>query len=293
MDIRQLKYFVTIVDEGNITKAAEKLHIAQPPLSQQLKLLEEELGIKLIERNTRKIQITEAGYMLWHRAKQIIELTETTEKELRDFKEGLQGTLSIGAIASAGDTLLPNRINSFHRAYPDVNFHIRECSTNEILELLISGVIEIGIIRTPLNSELFDSILLPDEPMVAATNGDFFWNEDKKTIKLRDLENKPLLVHNRYENVISEACQREGFEPRILGRIDDTRSILLWAHTGMGVAIVQRDWINLIDSINLKYKEINEPSLVTRTAIVWLKNKYLSSIARNFLNIFEYLHSTK
>lgn len=80
-----------------------------------------------------------------------------------------------------------------------------------------------------------------------------------------------------------ESCRQSGFEPRILGKIDDTRAILLWANTGMGVAIIPKDWIGLISSTNLKYKEINEPSLITRTAIIWMKDRYLSSAARHFL----------
>jgi LysR family transcriptional regulator, salicylic acid-responsive activator of bsdBCD len=286
MDIRQLIYFNAIVEEGSITKAAERLHMAQPPLSQQLKLLEDELGIKLVERNTRKIQITDAGMMLLHRSKQILELMDTTIKELKDFSEGIQGTLSIGTIASAGDTLLPERIYSFHKNYPEINFQVRECSTYEILELLKSGVIEIGIIRTPFNSELFDYILLADEPMVAATSNDLYLDGNPKEISLLELANKPLLVHNRYETKIIEACEKMGFEPRILGKIDDTRTILLWAATGMGIAVLQRDWIDLIPDTKLKYFPINEPSLVTGTAIVWMKNRYITTVARNFLETF-------
>lgn len=286
MDNRQLKYFLAIVEEGNITRAAEKLHIAQPHLSQQLKLLEDELGVKLVERSTRKIQITDAGEMLRHRAKQMLQLAETTVKELKDFNEGFQGTLSIGTIASSGDILLPERIYRFHKKYPGISFEIRECGTHEILELLKSGVIEVGIIRTPLSSEFFESICLPNEPMVAAARDNSYREENQKYICLTELENKPLLVHRRYERMIIESCRRAGFEPRILCKIDDTRSILLWANTGMGVAIVPKDWINLIPNINLKYKEINEPSLKTSTAIVWVKNRYLSSAAKHFLETF-------
>lgn len=115
MDIKQLTYFLTIAEEKSITKASEKLHIAQPHLSQQLKLLEEELNVKLIERTTRKFQVTDAGKRLWHRSKQIIELMESTVKELKDFNEGMEGTLSIGTISSAGDILLPQRIYSFNK----------------------------------------------------------------------------------------------------------------------------------------------------------------------------------
>jgi LysR family transcriptional regulator, salicylic acid-responsive activator of bsdBCD len=283
MDIKQLTYFLGIAEEGNITKAAEKLHIAQPHLSNQLKLLEDELGVKLVERSTRKIQLTIAGEMLMHRTKQMLELMDRTIKELKDFNEGLQGTLSIGAISSAGDILLPNWIYNFHKKYPGIDFQIRECHTCEILELRNNGVIEIGIIRTPLNAEIYESILLPNEPMIAVTNGDLFWKHNQKYIDMKALAYKPLIVHRRYEKMIVEACQQSGFEPRILGKIDDTRAILLWADTGMGIAIVPKDWIGLISSSNLKYVEIKEPRLITRTAVVWKKNQYLSSAAKHFL----------
>lgn len=289
LDIRKLIYFRTIVDEGNITKAAEKLHIAQPPLSHQLKLLEDELGIKLIERNTRKFQITDAGQMLYRRGEQILELMNTTIKELRDLNEGLEGTLSIGTISSFSDTILPFKIHSLNLKYPKINFEIRETGTEKIIELLKSGVIEIGIIRTPYNLEIFESILLPNEPMIAASS-EYLNDNNAQSINLAELANKPLLVHRRYEKMILEACYKSGFEPRILCKIDDTSSILLWAATGMGVAIIPKDWINLVPNTNLKYKEINEPSLITRTAILWMRNRHLSSVAGNFIATFNTSH---
>jgi LysR family transcriptional regulator, salicylic acid-responsive activator of bsdBCD len=287
MDLRQLAYFLAIAEEGNITRAAERLHIAQPPLSQQLKLLEEEFGVVLMERNTRKIQITDAGRLLQTRAKQILELTEKTAKELKDLKEGFQGTLSIGTISSAGETLLPLKIQSFHEKYPGVDFHIRESGTFEILELIKGGVVELGIIRTPLNQDIFEYINLPDEPMVAGALGDLFWDGNRGCLELTGLEGKPLLMHNRYTNNIEEACRKAGFEPRIVCRIDDTRSMLSWANTGMGIAIIPRDMIGLLPDAKLNYREIKEESLVTRTVIIWMKNRYLSAPARHFLEIFK------
>lgn len=286
MDIKQLAYFLGIVEEGNITKAAEKLHIAQPHLSKQLKLLENEVGVKLIERSTRKIQITDAGKMLQNRAKQILDLMEVTIKELKDFGEGVQGTLSIGTIASAGGSLLPERVYEFHRKYPGVKFHTKECHTHEILRLLNDGTIEIGIIRTPFDTEVYESILLPAEPMIVASTKDLFRDNNEKTVSLKALANEPLLIHCRYKKMIIESCRHVGFEPVILGKIDDTKTILLWADTGMGVAIVPKDWIGLISSTNLKYREINEPNLITRTAIIWKKTQYLSPVTRHFLESF-------
>ncbi|WKB36569.1 LysR family transcriptional regulator substrate-binding protein [Terrilactibacillus sp. S3-3] len=179
-----------------------------------------------------------------------------------------------------------NAFISSIKKYPKVNFYLRECHTQEILELLKNDLIEIGIIRTPFNSNTFESILLPPEPMIAAAS-DTFWDNGQKSIRLKDLDNKPLLIHCRYEPMIVETCRQSGFEPTILGKIDDTKTILLWADTGMGVAIVPKDWIGLISSTNLKYKEIDEPGLITGTAIIWKKNQYLSAVTRHFLKTFE------
>ncbi|MDR3541046.1 MAG: LysR family transcriptional regulator [Desulfosporosinus sp.] len=286
MNLRQLAYFLAIAEEGNITRASERLHIAQPPLSQQLKLLEEEFGVALIERNTRKIQITDAGRLLQNRAKQILELTEKTAKELKDLKDGLQGTLSIGTISSAGEMLLPLKIQNFHEKYPCVDFYIREGGTFEILELIKSGVVEIGVIRTPFNQDVFECINLPDEPMVAGALGDLFWDGDSGCLELTGLEGKPLLMHNRYTTNIKEACRKAGFEPNIICRIDDTRFMLNWANTGMGIAIIPRDMIGQLPDAKLVYREIKEESLVTKTVIIWIKNNYLSATARHFLEAF-------
>lgn len=158
MDIRQLRYFLTIVEKENITAAARELHIAQPPLSQQLKLLEDELGVKLIERGSRRIQLTPAGKILKVRAEQIMELLDATVNEIKDFRGGVQGTLSIGTISSLGATLLPEHIQSFHEKFPNVDFQIWESDSYRMSELLNSGIVEIGL-SVLLLIQIFSNVL--------------------------------------------------------------------------------------------------------------------------------------
>jgi LysR family transcriptional regulator, salicylic acid-responsive activator of bsdBCD len=295
MDIRQLRYFLAIAEEENITRAAEKLHIAQPPLSQQLKLLEEELGVKLIERSTRKIQLTDVGKKLQQRAEQMVKIMETTVRELKDINEGLQGTLSIGAVPSSGAALLPERIRSFYEKYPGIDFQIWDGDTNRILELLKSGIIEIGIVRAPFNSEVFESICLAREPMIAVSNS-LNWPEEQEYIRINELIDKPLIVDRRFENGIVKACYQEGFQPKIVCRGDDVRSILLWASTGIGIAIVPKAAIGLILNTSLSYKEINLETIETQTAVIWVKDRYLSSVAKHFLETFlggNYVYTNK
>ena len=106
MDIRQLTYFMVIAEEGQITAAARRLHMAQPPLSQQMKALEEELGVQLLQREPRSVTLTDAGEILYRRARQIVTLTDSTRREIADFKNGLRGTLSIGTVSSSGSVIL-------------------------------------------------------------------------------------------------------------------------------------------------------------------------------------------
>ena len=287
MDIRQLRYFLAIAEEEQITGAAKRLNMAQPPLSQQLKLLEDELGVKLVERGSRKLQLTEAGHLLRNRAEQILELTEVTTKELKDFNEGISGTLTIGAVSSSGATLLPEPISSFRKKYPGINFEVWEGNTYRVLEILNSGVIEIGIVRTPFNIENYESIHLPSEPMVAAYSSKFHWKNDEASISLDELSDMPLIIYRRFEKLIKECCDKAGFEPTILCKNDDARTTLLWAEAEMGIAVVPKGALKLINSSNLMYKEIKEPSLETQIAAIWIKGRYLSTAAKHFLEGFK------
>lgn len=285
MDIKQLAYFQVIAEEGQITRAAKRLHMAQPPLSQQLKLLEEELGVKLVERESRGIILTDAGHLLHKRAEHILELIHTTRKELKELDEGYAGTLSIGAVASSGTTFLPFKIVNFHKRYPQINFQLWEGDTNKILDLLNTGIIEIGIVRSIFDSGLYHSVSLPNEPMVVAMAREWCCGEQTGLIDMKELAGKPFLLHRSNEVMIIECCQKNGFEPHILCRGDDVRSLLVWAAAGLGLAIVPKSAVGLVPSNNLTYKEIIEPSLKIRKAIIWLKNRYLSATTRNFLEM--------
>ncbi|MTT32101.1 LysR family transcriptional regulator [Terrilactibacillus sp. BCM23-1] len=292
MDIRQLKYFLAVSEEQQITAAAKKLHISQPPLSHQIKLLEEELNVQLFERGSRNVQLTEAGTILRHRAEEILELIKLTIKELNDVNEGIHGTLSIGTVASSYSTVIPERLSSFHDKYPNVNFQIWEGDTYRITELLDNGVIEFGFIRTPYNTEHYDSLVLPhkahNDPMIAVVNDNhnFLSEIDVDVISLSAMKGKPIIIHRRYEERLVKACKKQTFKPDMVCVSDDIRSMLTMADAGLGIAIVPKSTIHLVANDHLIYKEINEPSLETTVALIWVRNRYLSATARHFIAKF-------
>ncbi|WP_379151571.1 LysR family transcriptional regulator [Paenibacillus sp. sgz5001063] len=287
MDIRQLKYFLAIAQEGQITSAARKLQMAQPPLSQQLKLLEEELGVKLVERGPRSIRLTEAGSILRDRAQQILELTDSTTRELKDFVKGVSGTLSIGTVSSSAATLLQERLLEFHHDYSGVKFEIHEGNTYRILDLLNKGIVEVGIVRTPFSSTGLECVYTTSEPMIAVMAPEYDWNPAAASIEIGELKHQPLIIYRRFEQLIRETCLENGFDPQVFCMNDDARTTLLWANAGLGVGIIPRSAYTLADNSNLVHKEIRSDSLNTRVAAVWMKDKYLSSLAEKFIENFQ------
>lgn len=286
MELRHLKYFLAIAEAGQITAAAKKLQIAQPPLSQQLMQLEEELGVKLVHRGSRSIQLTEAGIILQNRAKQILELTDATTREINDFAMGMKGTLTIGTVSSSGATLMKDRLSEFHKTYAGVKFEIHEGNTFMILDLLNKGIVEVGIVRTPFNTTDLGCRYASTEPMIAVMTEEYDWNPEQKTISLSELKNRPLIVYRRFEQLIHDTCMKHGFEPNFFCKNDDARTTLHWANEGLGIGMISRSALSLGSNNQLIVKEIMCEELHTRVAAVWLKDKYMSSLASRFIESF-------
>ncbi|MDF2502316.1 MAG: transcriptional regulator, LysR family [Anaerosporomusa subterranea] len=287
MDIKRLQYFLAVAEEGQITKAAKRLHMAQPPLSQQLKLLETELGVQLIERNDRRnIKLTDAGQTLRNRAEQILALVDQTVTELKDSTKGLQETLSVG-ISSTWDTpFLPDRICKFRECYQDINFQLCGNESDTIEELLNNLGAEIAIAQFPSDLNTYATMRLPDEPFIAAFGPDSEDIVPTNYVRLAELADKPLIIHRKHVTLL-EYYQQIGLVPTIRCRHSDIRSMLAWANTGLGVAIVPKSATNLVPNNTLILKEIIAPPIrTTPIAVVWIRNRSLSSSARHFIDLF-------
>lgn len=288
MDIRQLLYFTTIAEEGSISAAAKKLHLSQPPLSYQMKLLEEELHLPLIERGARGIALTEAGRVLYKRAMGILELNELTRKEMLSMASGFTGTLHIGTVSSSGASLLDWRIPAFHQKYPQIGFAIHEGNTFELMEMLESGLIEIAIVRTPFHSDQLECVSLSSEPMIAAGSPSFFPKEmtPGQSLDLELLGRTPVILYRRFEKLLISLCEQNKITPQIFCIADDARTTLMWAEAGLGVAIVPQSAYRIMPHHNMVYGELSEENLHTRIAAVCKKGCSLSRSAQQFLEIF-------
>lgn len=288
MDIRQLLYFTTIAEEGSISAAAKKLHLSQPPLSYQMKLLEEELHLPLIERSARGIALTEAGRVLYKRAQGILELSELTRKEMLAMASGFTGTLHIGTVSSSGASLLGWRIPAFHQKHPQIGFAIHEGNTFELMEMLESGLIKLAIVRTPFHNDQLNCLYLSPEPMIAAGAASFFpaGMPSGQPISLELLGHAPVILYRRFEKILLSLCEQKGITPQVFCIADDARTTLMWAEAGLGVAVVPQSAYRIMPHHNMVYGELSEEDLHTRIAAVCKKGCSLSWAAQQFLEIF-------
>ena len=288
MELRQLEYFCKIADTGSVSEAARRLNMAQPPLSYQMKLLEEELHLPLIERSARGIALTEAGRVLYKRAQGILELSELTRKEMLAMASGFTGTLHIGTVSSSGASLLGWRIPAFHQKYPQIGFAIHEGNTFELMEMLESGLIELAIVRTPFHNDQLNCLYLSPEPMIAAGAASFFpaGMPSGQPISLELLGHAPVILYRRFEKILLSLCEQKGITPQVFCIADDARTTLMWAEAGLGVAVVPQSAYRIMPHHNMVYGELSEEDLHTRIAAVCKKGCSLSWAAQQFLEIF-------
>lgn len=277
MDIRQMKYFKTIVETGTISKAAKKLHMAQPPLSMQLKQLEDELGVVLLKRGNKQVELTDAGNRFYKRCLQILDLTELTKSELnQDYYNGLK----VGITSSNSGFIQNKAVQEFILSHPEIHYSINEGSTYEILELLLSHSIDIGIVRTPFDTSKVNTIYLNNEPMIAIGKDKYFKDDYNH---LNDFKDIPLIIHQRYLPFINDYCLDKQIQIKVKVTCDDSRTSLIWANSGIGVAIIPYNILNIPFTNNLTYKVLLDDNLDTSSVLITRKNESLSPIIKEFI----------
>lgn len=288
MNLKRLGYFVTIVEEKQITKAANKLHMAQPPLSQQLRLLEEDLGVLLFERIGRKLELTEPGRVLYEKSKILLAQYEESFTEVQEVAKGMRGVLSIGSVKSCF-SYVPERLKMFREMYPEIRFTLKEGDTFRMTEYLKRRDIEVAIVRLPLNMDAFLSIPLPDDQFVLVTSNNW---EVRTKITMKELKDLPLMMLHRvsgvglYELVIGE-CRNHGFEPTIVCECPDADMLLSLVHKEVGYAILPKSTVNNRLVNDLQVIEIVDCNVQSEAAVIWLKDRYLSQSAKRFLETFQ------
>jgi DNA-binding transcriptional LysR family regulator len=196
MELRILRYFLTVAREENISRAADILHITQPTLSRQLMQLEEELGIQLLLRGNRRVSLTEAGVLFSQRAEEILTLMDKFEREVG--QNPISGTISVGSVESIlASQILSNLIKTFHLNYSQVKFNLYTGNANDIREKIDNGLLDIGLLLTPVNIEKYDSIRLPQQERWGILMPNNAMLAKKEYVTPDDVVGLPLIIPNR------------------------------------------------------------------------------------------------
>ena len=270
MELRGLSYFVAIVEEGSISAAAKQLHISQPPLSAQLRHLEDELGVTLIERGARHVTPTAAGRALYERAKRLLLLADAARQEVSQIAGGVRGVVRLGTISSCGPALLTPAFAAFCAQYPALRFEVREGNTYQLLDLLRAGAIELAVLRTPFADEGLTCHSLTPEPLCAVGLPGVLGAGSPlgEAITLQALAGLPLVYYRRFELLLQGEFRRAGLPLQPFCVVDDARTALGWAATGVAVALApQRAATEFCQGTALILRPLNARGLFTRITV--------------------------
>lgn len=286
MELRHIRYFKAVADEKNFTRAAEKLNIAQPPLSRQIQDLEKELDTKLFLRSPHSISLTEEGELFLQYANQILDLVNKSAEEVREVKEGLQGMLYIASVEGCCPHLFSAWIASFQKRYPHVQYNLWNGNSDDVNTRVSKGLCEIAMITAPYNKEGFEVLpvcrepwvaLLPHDHPLAALPGD--------SITPEQLLPYDLLIPSREsrKQEIDQWFLGTGRKPVIRGRIAHMVNAYELSLHGVGVSIYPASISSLIRSDELCVKKIDHPDAYASYALIWSKNHQLSHVAEEFI----------
>lgn len=283
MELRVLKYFLTVAREENITKAAESLHITQPTLSKQLMDLEIEIGKKLFIRGNRKITLTQEGMLLYKRAEEIADLVSKTEKELKQADDIISGDIYIGA----GETDLIRNIakaaKNMQNKHPLVHFHIESGDSKTVLEHLDKGLIDFGLIFGNIDMTKYNSIEIPTKDSWGVLIRQDSELADKDFITIEDLIDKPLIVSRQgISGELQNWFQSDIEKLNIVATYNLIFNASILVEEGLGYALCLEKIINTNNS-NLYFKPLH-PMLKISAGIVWKKHQVFSKSSEKFLN---------
>jgi len=266
MEIRHLRYFLTLAKELSFTKASEKLFIAQPPLSRQIKELELELGTPLFNRNNKKVVLTEAGKFYQKEISQLLQTLDRINQKTQKMGQHISGEFRIAYISSTFSGDITELVKFLSFKYPFVNFRLYEVPTVEQVIGLEQGKIDLGIIRAPLHSHQIEtSLWFRDSYSLVFNRANVNIKSEKEIEKLKE---ETFVFFNKeyapfYYDSLIEICAKYGFAPKIVHESNNISSIIQLVKNGLGISIVPSNIVKSYNYPELGFLELKKPNLYT------------------------------
>jgi len=289
MDLKKLRYFIAVAEELHFNRAAQKLNMTQPPLSQQIQVLEEELGVKLLERTKRQVRLTTAGAIFLEEARNIVAHLERSIKMTQLASEGKIGNLSIGFVDSAAGGMMVNVLKEYRERFPDVQLTLSEMTSAEQLKALHDGEIDVGFHRLLDPSKHITSRLFTNESLVAVLPKTHPL-ADQPTVSLHALAEEPFILspHHMgasFHDLIIDFCRQHGFQPRIVQEAVQMYTIVNLAAAGIGISIVPSS-VSVFQRSDVVFRSFDEDTPRVPLYTAW-KTEKSETVLTHFLKAVE------
>jgi LysR family transcriptional regulator, benzoate and cis,cis-muconate-responsive activator of ben and cat genes len=286
MELRHLRYFTTVAAEGSFSRAAEKLNIAQPPLSRQIQQLEEELGVRLLDRG-RPISLTESGRYLFEQARQILQRVDDTKAMTRRIAKGMVLQFNIGFVASTLYDALPELIRRFRITVPGVEVQLVELTTLEQVTALKDGRIDVGFGRLRFDDEMLTRKVIREEKLCLAVPVGHPLLGHEGPLRLRHTADVPVIIYPKtprpsYADQVIGFYREAGVEPMIATEARELQTALGLVASGGGVCVVPAS-VRRLGREDVRYLDLDEPSLITPIIMSMRRNdtsKLLQQLVR-------------
>jgi DNA-binding transcriptional LysR family regulator len=278
MELRHLRYFVAVAEERHFGRAAARLHMAQPPLSQQIRRLESELGTLLLHRTTRSVELSPAGAVLLPRAREILALVDAAAEDARRAARGEYGRLAIGFTGSATYAMLPAVAGALRAALPGVLLDLRgEMLTPAQVAGLLDGTLDLGLLRPPVREPELDVEVLRSERLVAVLPQSHPL-ADAATVPLEKLADMPFVTYpSNFRSVlhdaVEDACARHGFRPRVALEAGETATLVSFVAAGIGVSLVPES-VRHMTVEGAVYRPLEREAATVELAVAWRRDDH-------------------
>ncbi|MEN3290787.1 MAG: hypothetical protein V7642_40 [Burkholderiales bacterium] len=291
IELRQLRYFVAVAEENHFGRAAARLHMTQPPLSQTIQLLESELGTLLFARTKRSVALTPAGTALLPEARRILQQAGALPDLARRAASGESGLLSLSFVSTADYSVLPPLLREFRERYPQVQTDLREATTDVQLEDLVHGRIDAGLLIPPLTDKAraeLDYLTVLSEPLILAAPTGLKGLRGKSAAPLKAVADIPLIIFPRriapaFHDAILTCFRDAGLTPRIGQEAIQMQTIVGLVSAGMGIALVPQSVSNL-KRPGVEYKPLTDKTPTIETGLAWRRDN-MSPVLRAFLEL--------
>ena len=285
MDIRHLQYFMEVARLQSFTKAAETLFITQPTISKTIRHLEEELGVTLFDRSNKKVELTDAGNIIYEQAQPIVKAFQSLSAELGDLKNLQKGHIRLGLPPMVGSSFFPEVIGRFHKTYPHVTMQVFEDGAKKVMKDVESGLLDVGVAVLPTDEDLFHHFSFVMENLMLLVHPSHRL-AGQDAVPLAELAEESFVLFREdfalHDRIITE-CLRVGFQPRVVYESSQWDLISGMVAANLGIALLPETICRELDRERIRIMPLVEPVIPWQLGMIWRKDRYLSYAAREWI----------